>query len=77
MPQGLKALRLGLVYVRAKARTYQPVPTALVNPGPAALDQNHQNDNKEYAGNYPDNRCIVHVVLPSLNERDTCETNPE
>jgi hypothetical protein len=48
-----------------------------VNSGPAALDQNHQNDNKEHTGDEPDNRCIVHVVLPSLNERGTYETNPE
>ena len=72
MPQGLKAHRFGPVYVLPSL-----CDSALVNPGPAALDQNHQNDNKEYAGNEPDNRCIVHVVLPSLNERDTYETIPE
>jgi hypothetical protein len=44
-----------------------PVTPSLTNSGPAALNQNHQYDNKKYAGNYPDDRCIVHVVLPSLN----------
>jgi hypothetical protein len=38
---------------------------ALANSRPAALDQNHQNDNKKHAGNRPDNRYIVHVVLLS------------
>ena len=64
-------------YVRAKARTYRAhtrrSPTGgflplscseavLANSGPAALDQNHQNDHKQYSGNDPDHRCIVHVV---------------
>jgi hypothetical protein len=77
MPQGLKAHRFGPVYVRDKPRNLPSLcDSALVNPGPAALDQNHQNNNKEYAGNQADNHCIVHVVLLSLNERDTYETIP-
>src|SRR5579859_4056730 len=67
-------VRLYTQYVR---RSMLPLRLCLVNPGPAALDQNHQNGNKEHAGDEPNNRYTVHVVLLSLNERSTYETIPE
>jgi hypothetical protein len=36
----------------------------LTNLSTTALNQNDQHDDKEHAGNYPDNRCIVHVSSP-------------
>lgn len=36
----------------------------LVNLLSATLNQNDQYDDKEYGGNYPDNRYIVHVNSP-------------
>jgi hypothetical protein len=47
---------------RGNGYTYRE--TALANARPAALNQNHQYDNKKYAGNHPDNRHIVHVISP-------------
>lgn len=41
-----------------------PSSTRLANPSTTALNQNDQHDDKEYAGDYPDNRCIVHVNSP-------------
>ena len=36
----------------------------LLNAGSATLDQNAQHNDKEYAGNYPDNRYAFHVDPP-------------
>jgi len=36
--------------------------SCLLDPGAAALYQNHQHENKEYTGNYPDNCGTIHSI---------------
>src|SRR4051794_29959994 len=40
---------------------------ALADAVPAALDQKHQNDHKQRAGDNPNQSCIVHMTLLSVN----------
>jgi|SRR5271154_3477585 len=43
----------------------------LLNARSATLDQNAQHNDKEYAGNYPDNRYAFHVDPPSSCTRSS------
>jgi hypothetical protein len=38
----------------------------LLHPRPAALNQNHQNDNRQCRGNNPDNHLVAHANFPFL-----------
>jgi len=64
-----RSLRHTLSWLRAmQANQDEPW---LLNARSAALDQNAQHDDKEHAGNYPDNRYAVHVHPPSLCTRSS------
>jgi hypothetical protein len=50
------------------AKAFSPAPpdgvgSNLLDPRTAALNQNDQNDDNQYTGNYPDKQCGVHKSL--------------
>jgi len=70
LPSAQRSPSVGGFIAAAQAFSRAPpdaIGSNLLDPRTTALDQNDQNDDNQYTGNYPDQHCGVHKFpLPQL-----------